>query len=136
MANPIYKNPLEQADSIGQELHEPYKSSIRVPKGSSVDYRNKVNAEYESFLPYLKEQGYQTEGAHWKDVEKHLDDLFKGIESDEELQGFYKQHKYNEGNNLYNERYGKKFQALMSMLDKLYNDEWWATAPMGYEEDK
>lgn len=104
-------------------------------KGSSPEYTQRINSQYESVLPLLKEKGYDVDKFTQEGVESHLRDFFKGANADEEMQGFYNKGKHDEGNRIWNERYQPTFDALMIAYDKLYNDYWQKNAPMGYEDD-
>jgi len=63
-----------------------------------------------------------------------MQDLFKKQEADEELQNLYKKGKFIEGNDLYNQRYGKLYNALDRLWNKYSTDEFVAKAPYGYED--
>lgn len=126
-------NKLVTSLSIGSKSHEPY--SLRRVKGASPEYIAKANKDYEDVIPFLKESGYNLDNANTALFEKYMDDLFAKIDNDEELQGFYNRGKYEEGNNLYNERYGKLYNALDKGWDKFATDEYVEKAPYGYEDD-
>lgn len=103
-------------------------------KGSSPEYTARINKQYEDALPLLREKGYDVDNWDMAGIEQTLKEFFDGSHKDEELQGLYnKGAKY--GNVLWDKKYKPTFDALMIALDKYYNDDWQAKAPMGYEED-
>ena len=103
-------------------------------KGSSPEYTERINSQYNSVLPLLKEKGYDVDNFTQDGVEQLLKEFFDGANKDEELQGLY-QKGARHGNVLWDKKYKPTFEALMTAYDKLYNDYWQANAPMGYEED-
>lgn len=107
----------------------------RIVRGSSPEYTERINSQYEGALPLLKEKGYPVDKWDMKGIENHIRDLFTNSNSDEEMQGLYKQGKHDLGNKIWDERYKPTFDALMIALDKYYNDDWQTNAPMGYEDE-
>ena len=103
-------------------------------KGSSPEYTNRINSQYESVLPLLREKGYDVDNFTQEGVEGLLRKFFEGSNADEELQGAYKKGA-DAGNQIWDTKYKPTFDALMTAYDKLYNDYWQQNAPMGYEED-
>lgn len=126
----VFKNPVDQADGIMKDAQK-----VRRVKGSSPEYTARINKQYEDALPLLREKGYDVDNWDQKGVEQTLRELFKSSDADEEMQGFYKSGKHDEGNKIWDARYKPTFDALMIAYDKLYNDYWQKNAPMGYEED-
>lgn len=116
---------------------------IRYPSGTSKEYTDRVNADYEKVIPFLKENGYDVDAftndtvdnKFSSNIEEHLRKLFEGSNADEELQGLYKQSKYDEGNALWDKKYKPLFDALMRAEDKYYNDWYIKNAPNGYPKD-
>ena len=103
-------------------------------KGSSPEYTQRINSQYESVLPLLREKGYDVDNFTQEGIEGLLREFFEGSNKDEELQGLYKKGAA-QGNELWNKKYKPTFDALMTAYDKYYNDYWQANAPMGYEDD-
>ena len=101
-------------------------------KGADSRFVKKVNDDYEEVKPFLKESGYDVDNATTEKVEKYINDLFGKIDADEELQGLYRSGKAQAGNDLYNQRYAKTFQALDKMWDKFSTDDYVKKAPYGY----
>lgn len=102
-------------------------------KGSSPEYTERINSQYEGVLPLLKEKGYDVDNWNQDAIEKHLDEFFTNYhkERDEANKGL----KLDEINSYWNTNYKPTFDALMIALDKYYNDDWQKNAPMGYEDD-
>ena len=142
----MFKNRKEGLDYINSYFPEGHKDREnamsrldavypRRVKGSSPEYTERINKQYEDALPLLRGKGYPVDKWDMNGIEGHLREFFKGSNADEELQGYYNKHDYDNGNKLWDERYKPTFDALMIALDKYYNDDWQKKAPMGYEED-
>lgn len=129
-----YKNPNELADKLQKPHREPYSLNVRRVKGASPEYLAQVNKDYEEVIPFLKEQGYNLDNVDSVAFENFMDELFAKVDADEELQGLYRSGKTKEGNDLYNSRYGKLYNALDKGWDKYAAAEFAAKAPYGYED--
>lgn len=136
MPDQVFKSPMAQANALQEQAHkEPYNLNLKRVKGASPEFIAKTNKEYEEVVPFLKEQGYNLDNVDSVAFEKYMDELFAKIDADQELQGLYKAGKHNEGNTLYNERYGKLFNALDKGWNKHATDEFAKQAPYGYEDE-
>ena len=60
-------NPLQLAKTINQN------SEIRYPKGTSKEYTDRVNTEYEKVIPLLREKGYDVDSFTSDTIENHFD---------------------------------------------------------------
>ena len=121
-------NPLQLAKTINQN------SEIRYPKGTSKEYTDRVNAEYEKVIPLLREKGYDVDSFSNDNMSKHLDDFFTNYHKDrDEINTGLK---LDEINAYWNENYKPLFDALMTAENKHYNDWYIKNAPWGYPEGK
>lgn len=109
-----------------------FEKPVRYPKGTSKEYTDRINSEYEKSIPLLKEKGYDTDSFTQDIIEKHLDDFFSNYHKDRDE--INKGLGTNEINQHWDTNYRPTFNALMTALDKFYNDDFIKKAPYGYED--
>lgn len=118
------ENALKRLDSV-------YPREI---KGSSSEYTNRINKQYEDLIPFLKEKGYDIDAFNEDTVETHIRNLFDKWHEDEK-QKWGGRGPLQESNAYWDSNYKPIFDALMVALDKYYNDDWRKRVPMGYVDD-
>ena len=129
------KSPLELAKAINPT------KEVRYPKGTSKEYSDRINADYEKVIPLLREKGYDVDAFtndtvdnHFNsNIEGHLRDFFDNYHKDRDE--INKGLKTDEINAYWDENYKPTFNALMTALDKYYNDWYIKNAPNGYPKD-
>lgn len=130
------KSPLELAKAINET------QEIRYPRGTSKEYSDRINSDYEKVIPLLREKGYDVDAFTSDTVDGHFNSNIEG-----HLKDFFDKHRdyaknkwgdltpLEEGNKDWDENWKPTFNALMTALDKYYNDWYIKNAPNGYPED-
>ena len=121
-----FDNPIDLLNSVKKT------EEIRYPKGTSKEYTERINQEYEKAIPLLKEKGYDVDSFNQEVIEKHLDDFFTNYHKDRDE--INKGLKLDEINKFWEANYKPVFGALMTSLDKFYNDDFIKKAPYGYND--
>lgn len=105
--------------------------NVEYPLGTSKEYSLKTNSQYKKALPILKEMGIKESDFRWKKSKQGgYQDNSKAIMNRYVFNPFRK--KYPRGNNeVWDKEYRRKFNAIMSVENKHYNDWYILNNPNG-----
>jgi len=107
----LYPNEITR-EEYRQRMNE---EANRFPKGTSKEYTDKVNKQYESAIKILGDAGIKTDFKNFEDISKAQKEIIS---------------KWNETHD--GAKYKPLYDALEVVEDKMYNDSYIRLAPYGY----